>query len=105
MPVSTPQRMKSLERAQHVKRARLGLRRDLKQQTRQEGMWIVADLLEQCKPEFEGMRVDELLLMLGKPHAVRCLVQASVAPYRTVGELSERQKSLITGYLREWRPA
>jgi hypothetical protein len=97
----TAERMRDIGRkSAEVRKTRYGLRRDLRQLGTREAMAVVADVIEDQRPEFAGMRVDELLLWLGKNRAMRCLVAAHVAPYRRVEELTERQRDVICGLLR-----
>jgi hypothetical protein len=90
--------MDSLRQGNEVRFKRADLKRDLK--SRQAD---VTDLLEAPPMWLRTMRVRALLLVVPKLGAVkvdRALAQCRIAPSKTIGGLSKRQRAEIVRYLR-----
>lgn len=96
---SLPQRMDALRKANEVRSQRAGLKRDLK-----DGKLDIVEVL-QGPPEFlRTAKVFDLLLVVpkfGRVKATRVLSRCRVSPAKTVGGLSERQRTEICDLLSE----
>ena len=102
-PVAAPerslvQRMEALQRANEIRTRRAQLKRDLK-----AGRLSIHDLLLE-PPEYIGTaKVFDMLLAVpkyGRVKANRILNQCRISPSKTIGGLSERQRSELISQLR-----
>lgn len=97
-PRSLAQRMDALQKANDIRTSRAQLKRDLKGGR----VSIRAALLN--PPEWtETMKVFDLLLAvpkLGRVKVNKILAQCRIAPSKTIGGLSGRQRSELTALLR-----
>lgn len=87
---SDQQRFDALARANHVRVWRAARKRDLK-----AGRVSVTGLLRECPAEVETWKVFDLLLATpkyGRVKAMKLLNAARIAPSKTVGGLSDRQR-------------
>lgn len=100
---SLAQRMAALERANDVRTGRARLKRDIK-----AGRRDMIDVLLNPPVCADTMKVFDLLLAapkIGRVKANQVLVRARVSPSKTVGGLTQRQRTevaLITGRRRPW---
>ena len=92
------QRMEALQRANDIRTRRAQLKRDLK-----AGRVSIHDLLLE-PPEFlETAKVFDMLLAVpkyGRVKVNRVLVQCRISPSKTIGGLSERQRTELVSMLR-----
>ncbi len=92
------QRMDALERANEIRTRRAQLKRDLK-----GGRISIHDLLLD-PPEFvETAKVFDMLLAVpkyGRVKANKVLVQCRISPSKTIGGLSQRQRTELVSMLR-----
>ena len=95
---SLEQRMNALARANEIRTARASLKRDLK-----AGRVSIHDLLLE-PPEFlETAKVFDMLLAVpkyGRVKANKILVQCRISPSKTIGGLSQRQRTELVSMLR-----
>lgn len=95
---SRQQMLDALGRANEVRAARARLKRDLK-----SGRCVIAAVLL-AQPEYvQTMKVFDLLLAApkyGRVKVNKTLTQCRIAPSKTVGALTERQRSELIGLLR-----
>ncbi len=95
---SLAQRMDALQRANAIRTRRAQLKRDLK------GRRVTIDALLLAPPEWVNTaKVSELLLAVpkyGRVKVNKVLGQCRVSPSKTVGGLSERQRSELIALLR-----
>ena len=95
---SLVQRMEALERANQIRTRRAQLKRDLK-----AGRASIHDLLLE-PPEFvETAKVFDMLLAVpkyGRVKTNRILNQCRISPSKTIGGLSERQRTELISLLR-----
>jgi hypothetical protein len=99
---SRQQRLQALQQANEIRQARAQLKRELA-----AGTADLALILTQPPAFLATMRVHDLLLMLpkiGPVRAGRILSQSQISQNRTVGGLSERQRSALTERLRDRAP-
>lgn len=95
---SLTQRMDALARANQIRVKRAQLKRDLK-----SGRRSIHSLLLNPPAYVETAKVLDLLLAvphLGRARAAKLLARARIAPSKTVGGLSERQRAEIIALLR-----
>lgn len=95
---SLEQQMSALEKANFVRFARVALRRNLR-----AGSASIFDVLSDPAPECASMKVRQLLLTIpwwGGVKVDRFMVTCRVSHSKTVGGLSERQRSEIAERLR-----
>ena len=95
---SLVQRMDALQRANEIRTKRAQLKRDLK-----GGRMSIHDLLAD-PPEFlETAKVFDMLLAVpkyGRVKVNKVLVQCRISPSKTIGGLSERQRTELVAALR-----
>jgi hypothetical protein len=95
---SLVQRMEALERANQIRTRRAQLKRDLK-----GGRSSIHDLLLE-PPEFvETAKVFDMLLAVpkyGRVKVNKVLVQCRISPSKTIGGLSQRQRTELVSMLR-----
>lgn len=94
---SIEQRMAALRRANAVRSARRGMKADLK-----SGRLTVALLIGMPPSYVLSMKVSDLLIAapkIGRVKAATLLRRAEVAPSKTVGGLSRRQRDELVGLL------
>ncbi len=94
---SLAQRLDALERANATRTARAKLKRDLKAQR-----VSLADTVLSPPPLIAGAHIFDLLLAvpkLGRVKANRILTQCRIAPSKTIGGLSQRQREDLVRWL------
>ena len=95
---SLQQRMDALARANDIRTRRAQLKRDLK-----AGRTSIHDLLLE-PPEFvETAKVFDMLLAVpstGGSRSTRCCVSCRISPSKTIGGLSQRQRTELVSMLR-----
>ena len=95
---SLVQRMDALQRANEIRTKRAQLKRDLK-----GGRVSIHDLLS-APPDFlETAKVFDMLLSVpkyGRVKVNKVLVQCRISPSKTIGGLSERQRTELVSALR-----
>lgn len=94
---SSVQRMRALAQANETRSMRSKLKREVK-----AGERSALPLLEQPAPELESMKVHELLLAIpkvGRVKAGKTLARCRVSAHKTLGGLSERQRSELVSLL------
>lgn len=92
------QRMEALQNANEIRTYRANLKRELK-----TGRANVVDLLENPPEKIETMKIMDLLLSVPKMGRVKndkLLRSCRISPSKTVGGLSDRQRSEIVLLLR-----
>lgn len=92
---SLEQRLDALARANAVKSARAGLKRMLRHADPREARYRAMEVLGDPAPEFESMKVFDLLLAVpkyGRVKVNRILTAVRVSPSKTLGGLSDRQR-------------
>jgi hypothetical protein len=90
--------MDALERANRIRTARAQLKRDLK-----AGKVSIHQLLLQPPAYLETAKVFDMLLAVpkyGRVKANKVLVQCRISPSKTIGGLSERQRTELVSMLR-----
>jgi len=90
--------MDALERANKIRTARAQLKRDLK-----AGKVSIHKLLLQPPAYLETAKVFDMLLAVpkyGRVKANKVLVQCRISPSKTIGGLSERQRTELVSMLR-----
>jgi hypothetical protein len=90
--------MDALERANKIRTARAQLKRDLK-----AGKVSIQQLLLQPPAYLETAKVFDMLLAVpkyGRVKANKVLVQCRISPSKTIGGLSERQRTELVSMLR-----
>jgi hypothetical protein len=90
--------MDALERANKIRTARAQLKRDLK-----AGKVSIHQLLLQPPAYLETAKVFDMLLAVpkyGRVKANKVLVQCRISPSKTIGGLSERQRTELVSLLR-----
>src|SRR6187401_1818308 len=95
---SLVQRMEALERANRIRTQRAQLKRDLK-----AGRASIHDLLLEPPEYLETAKVFDMLLAVpkyGRVKANKVLQQCRISPSKTIGGLSERQRSELVSLLR-----
>jgi hypothetical protein len=99
------QRMRALERANQVRLARSDLKRLIAR-----GEASVAEAILNGGPEIDGMAIIELLLSQrrwGHARARRLLMAIPMSENKTIGSMTERQRSVLAATLRaespEWK--
>ena len=95
---SLTQRMDALERANQIRTARATLKRDLK-----GGRMSIHSLLLKPPDFVETAKVSELLLAVpkyGRVKVNKVLQQCRISPSKTIGGLSERQRTELVSMLR-----
>jgi len=98
-PVKTlDQRLQALRQANEIRSSRAALKKELA-----AGRVRIEDVLAQPPDWARTAKVTALLLALpriGPARAARCLRQCRIAPSKTVGGLTERQRHELIGLLR-----
>ena len=92
------QRMDALQRANQIRTRRAQLKRDLK-----GGRVSIQKLLLDPPDFLETAKVFDMLLAVpkyGRVKANKVLQQCRIAPSKTIGGLSERQRTELVGMLR-----
>ena len=95
---SLTQRLDALERANEVRTKRAQLKRDLK-----GGRCSIETLLTDPPPFVETAKVFDMLLAVpkyGRVKVNKVLQQCRISPSKTIGGLSQRQRSELVGQLR-----
>ena len=95
---SLHQRMDALQRANEIRTRRAQLKRDLK-----GGRVKIHDLLLEPPTYVETAKVFDMLLAVpkyGRVKVNRILSQCRISPSKTIGGLSERQRSELVAQLR-----
>jgi len=95
---SLVQRMDALQRANEIRTQRAKLKRDLK-----GGRISIHDLLLQPPEYLETAKVFDMLLAVpkyGRVKVNKVLSQCRISPSKTIGGLSERQRSELVNALR-----
>jgi hypothetical protein len=95
---SLVQRMDALQRANEIRTQRAKLKRDLK-----GGRVSIHDLLLQPPAYLETAKVFDMLLAVpkyGRVKVNKVLSQCRISPSKTIGGLSERQRSELVNALR-----
>ena len=93
MAPARPQHMQALERANEVRLARAGLKRRVG-----NGSITVTDVIVECPWEAASMTIAELLTSQRRWGATRCskfLAQLGMPETKTIGSMTERQRSLL----------
>jgi hypothetical protein len=96
---ASPQYMRALERANQVRLARAELKRRVA-----IGQIDAADVILQCPWEAESMAVVDLLMSQRRWGQTRCrkfLSQIPMSEKKTVGSMTERQRTTLAAMLRE----
>lgn len=97
---SLAQRLDALDRANRVRTFRAELKREVK-----AGTVSAVPALAEPPAQLATMKVIDLLLAVpkvGRVKAGRWLTRCRVAPSKTVGGLSERQRGELLGMLEPW---
>src|SRR3954463_12546926 len=92
------QRMDALQRANEIRTRRATLKRDLK-----AGRTSIHDLLLSAPDYLEPAKVLDMLLAepkYGRVKVNKILVQCRISPSKTIGGLSERQRTELVSMLR-----
>jgi hypothetical protein len=92
------QRMDALERANHIRSYRKVLKEDLKY-----GHVSILDTLLEPHEDIDSMKLFDLLLATpkrGRVKVQKILAMCRISPSKTVGGLSERQRTELIYYLR-----
>ena len=95
---SQTQRMEALERANHIRTRRAQLKRDLR-----SGKARIDNLLESPPDYLETAKVFDMLLAVpkyGRVKANKVLQQVRISPSKTIGGLSDRQRTELVALLR-----
>src|SRR5918911_4916632 len=95
---SLVQRMEALQRANEIRTKRAQLKRDLK-----GGRHSIHQLLLQPPDYVETAKVFDMLLAVpkyGRVKVNKVLQQCRISPSKTIGGLSQRQRSELVGQLR-----
>ena len=95
---SLVQRMDALQRANEIRTRRAQIKRDLK-----AGRASIHDVLLDPPDCVETAKVFDMLLAVpkyGRVKANKILVQCRISPSKTIGGLSERQRTELVGLLR-----
>ena len=94
---NAPQHMRALDRANRVRLARAELKREIA-----EGSRTVADVVAECPWESESMMISDLLMSQHRWGRTRCrrfLASTSIPETKTVGSLTDRQRTLLAAKL------
>jgi hypothetical protein len=92
------QRMDALQRANDIRTRRAQLKKDLK-----AGRTSIHDLLQKPPEYLETAKVFDMLVAVpkyGRVKANKVLTQCRISPSKTIGGLSERQRSELVSALR-----
>jgi len=95
---SLNQRMDALQRANEIRTRRAQLKRDLK-----AGRYSIHQLLAEPPEYTETAKVFDMLLAVpkyGRVKVNKILAQCRISPSKTIGGLSERQRSELVSLLR-----
>jgi len=90
--------MEALERANHIRTRRAQLKRDLR-----SGKARIDNLLESPPDYLETAKVFDMLLAVpkyGRVKANKVLQQVRISPSKTIGGLSDRQRTELVALLR-----
>ncbi len=96
---SEPQRMRALQRANEVRLARAAIKRHVAL-----GKVSAADVLLECPDAAASWPVGELLMSQRRWGTTRCrrfLTRNHITETKPIGSLTERQRHLLAGSLRE----
>ena len=96
---SLTQRMEALRRANEIRTRRASLKRDLK-----AGRVQIHGLLLDPPEYLQTAKVFDLLLAVpkyGRVKVNRILTQCRISPSKTIGGLSQRQRTELVSYLRK----
>jgi hypothetical protein len=99
---SLAQRMDALHKANDVRTRKANLKRDLK-----AGRAKIADVLLEPPEYLENAKVFDLLLAVpkyGRVKVNKVFVQCRISPSKTVGGLSERQRTELLGHVNHNAP-
>jgi hypothetical protein len=94
-----PQRMRALERANEIRLARAAIKRRIAL-----GEVSAADVILECPAAAESWPVGELLMSQRRWGTTRCrrfLTRNQIVETKPIGSLTERQRLLLAGSLRE----
>lgn len=97
------QRDQALQLANHVRKTRADVKRELRELNRADGLLRAAEIVEAPIVEMEGMKVEMLLrsvYRIGDAKVHRLMVQANIASQRTIGGITSRQRALLVRLLR-----
>lgn len=97
---SIKQRMDALTRANEIRTRRAQLKRDLK-----AGCASIHDVLLDPPDYMETAKVFDILLATpkyGRVKVNKVLLQCRISPSKTVGGLSQRQRTELVSMLRRW---
>jgi S13-like H2TH domain len=92
------QRMDALQRANQIRTARAQLKKDLK-----AGRRSIHELLQSPPEYLETAKVFDMLVAVpkyGRVKANKVLTQCRISPSKTIGGLSERQRTELVASLR-----
>jgi hypothetical protein len=95
---SLHQRMDALQRANEIRTRRAQLKRDLK-----AGRQSIQSLLREPPAYVETAKVFDMLLAVpkyGRVKVTKILAQCRISPSKTIGGLSERQRTELVSLLR-----
>jgi hypothetical protein len=94
-----PQRMRALERANEIRLARAAIKRRIT-----TGEVSAADVILECPDAAASWPVGELLMSQRRWGTTRCrrfLTRAHIVETKPIGSLTERQRRLLAGSLRQ----
>lgn len=92
-PISDPQRLRALERANEIRLARAGLKRRIA-----KGQTSAADVILTCPKEAVSWSVGELLMSQRRWGSTRCrkfLFHTQILETKQIGTLTERQRRVL----------
>jgi hypothetical protein len=99
MKTSEPQRLRALERANEIRLARAAIKRRIAL-----GEVSAADVILQCPDAAASWAVGELLMSQRRWGTTRCrkfLSRNQIVETKAIGTLTDRQRHLLAGSLRE----
>jgi hypothetical protein len=102
LKTSEPQRLRALERANEIRLARATIKRRIAL-----GEVSAADVILQCPEAAASWSVGELLMSQRRWGTTRCrkfLSRNQIVETKPIGTLTERQRNLLAGSLREPAP-
>lgn len=95
---AAPQHMRALEQANRVRLARAELKRQVA-----DGATTVAEVVAECPWEAESMTIADLLMSQHRWGRTRCrrfLASIPMTETKTIGSMTERQRSTLAARLR-----
>ena len=95
---AAPQHMRALEQANRVRLARAELKRQVA-----DGVTTVAEVVADCPWEAESMSIADLLMSQHRWGRTRCrrfLASVPMVETKTIGSMTERQRSTLAARLR-----